>query len=111
MEGILTGEPTDCVTKEDATACVFSVASTRCFKSKDDPATKKEVSCFDILAFSKLAECVKAQGRKGRRVRVIGRLRQYTEADDNGKEHSRVFIIAERIKFLPTLRRETEVKP
>jgi single-stranded DNA-binding protein len=65
IEGILTGDPTGCITEEDTTACVFSIASTRYFKIKNDSAIKKEVSFFNILASSKLAECVKAQSRKG----------------------------------------------
>jgi single-strand DNA-binding protein len=44
--------------------------------------------------------------KKGRGVRVVGRLKQDRWTDPDGKPHSRVEIIAEHVEFKPQLKKQ-----
>jgi single-strand DNA-binding protein len=44
--------------------------------------------------------------KKGRGVRVVGRLKQDRWADADGKAHSRVEIVAEHVEFKPQLKKQ-----
>jgi single-strand DNA-binding protein len=45
-------------------------------------------------------------GHKGRGVRVVGRLKQDRWNDANGKQRSKVTIVAEHVEFRPEFKRE-----
>jgi single-strand DNA-binding protein len=62
---------------------------------------EKEVSYFDVETWAKLAESCKTVGRKGRGVRVVGRLKQNRWNSSDGAAHSRVTIVAENVEFRP----------
>jgi single-strand DNA-binding protein len=53
-----------------------------------------------------LAENCYNLGRKGRGVRVVGRLKQDRWPGQDGKNHSRVMIVAEHVEFRPEFRKE-----
>jgi single-strand DNA-binding protein len=80
------------------------LASNRFFKQ--DSGMEKEVGFFDVESWSKLAEHCYNQGRKGRGVRVVGRLKQDRWNGTDGKPHSRVAIVAEHVEFRPEFKRE-----
>lgn len=60
-----------------------------------------EASYFDIEAYGKMAEYSIIKGKKGRGIRVVGRLKQNTWTDDEGKYHSKVFVVAEHLEYKP----------
>jgi single-strand DNA-binding protein len=77
----------------------FCVASCRYYKNGG--ILEKEVCFFDIESVGKLAESCAKIGRKGKGVRVVGRLRQDRWDGSDGKPHSRVIIAAEHVEFRP----------
>ncbi|MDR3147704.1 MAG: single-stranded DNA-binding protein, partial [Treponema sp.] len=85
--------------------CNFTLASNRFYKQ--DSGMEKEVGFFDVETWSKLAEHCYNQGRKGRGVRVVGRLKQDRWNGTDGKPHSRVAIVAEHVEFRPEFKRES----
>lgn len=104
IEGNMVRDPTLRATPKGTPVCSFSVASNRFFKQ--DSGLEKEVSFFDIEAWSKLAESCGSVGRKGRGVRVVGRLKQDRWTGADGKQHSKVKIVAEHVEFRPEFKRE-----
>jgi single-strand DNA-binding protein len=62
--------------------------------------TSKEVS-FSSEVWSDLAETCGKNLKKGRGVRVVGRLKQDRWKDQGGKNHERVKIVAEHVEFKP----------
>jgi single-strand DNA-binding protein len=74
IEGNLVRDPLYRATPKGTPVCTFSLASNRFYKQ--DSQMEKEVSFFDVETWAKLAENCYNLGRKGRGVRVVGRLRQ-----------------------------------
>jgi len=62
---------------------------------------EKEVSFFDVETWAKLAEACNEKGKKGRGVRVVGRLKQDRWNDNEGKQRAKVVIVAEHVEFRP----------
>jgi single-strand DNA-binding protein len=104
IEGNLVRDPLLRSTPKGTAVCNFTLASNRFFKQ--DSGYEKEVGFFDVETWSKLAEHCYNQGRKGRGVRVVGRLKQDRWNSPDGKTHSRVAIVAEHVEFRPDFRRE-----
>ena len=86
--------------------CSFAVASNRFFKQNED--TEKEVSFFDIETWSKLAQTCGDVLKKGRGVRVVGRLKQDRWTDNGGKNQARIKIVAEHVEFKPVFRKDSD---
>ena len=84
LEGNLVKTPELYKTSKGTSLCHLSVAVNRWYKSVSGDM-QKEVSFFDVDAWSKLAETVNELGTKGRGVRVVGRLKQERWIDVNGK--------------------------
>jgi single-strand DNA-binding protein len=105
IEGNLVRDPLLRSTPKGTPVCSFTLASNRFFKQ--DTGLEKEVGFFDVESWSKLAEHCYNQGRKGRGVRVVGRLKQDRWNGSDGKPHSRVAIVAEHVEFRPEFRRES----
>jgi single-strand DNA-binding protein len=108
IEGNLVRDPELRATPKGTSVCTFSLASNRFFKQ--DSGFEKEVSFFDVETWAKLAEICSNRGRKGRGVRVVGRLKQSRWTDAEGKARSRVAIVAEHVEFRPEFRKETVVE-
>jgi single-strand DNA-binding protein len=83
---------------------MLSLASNRYYKQ--DSGFEKEVSFFDVETWAKLAEACYSKGRKGRGVRVVGRLKQDRWSGPDGKAHSRITIVAEHVEFRPEFKKE-----
>ncbi len=110
IEGNLVKDPELSYTPKGTAVCKFTVASNRFFKQ--DQETQKEVSFFDVTTWARLAEVCGEYLKKGRGVRVVGRLKQDRWADPDGKTHSRIIVIAEHVEFKPQLRnKDGEEKP
>jgi single-strand DNA-binding protein len=99
IEGNLVRDPLIRSTPKGTSACSFTIASNRFFRQ--DSGLEKETGFFDVEAWGKLAEACGANGRKGRGVRVVGRLRQDRWDGADGKTHTRVVIVAEHVEFRP----------
>jgi len=80
------------------------LASNRFFKQ--DEETQKEVSFFEITTWSRLAEVCGEYLKKGRGVRIVGRLRQDRWNDPEGKPRSRIEIVAEHVEFKPQQKKD-----
>jgi len=104
VEGNLVRDPELRTTLKGTTVCTFQIASNRYYKQ--DSGLEKEVSFFTVESWGKLAESVGNQGRKGRGVRVVGRLKQERWQDREGKAQSKVFIVAEHIEFRPDFKKD-----
>ncbi len=106
IEGNLVRDPMLKATPNGHPVCSFAVASNRFYKQNED--TEKEVSFFDIETWSKLAQTCGDVLKKGRGVRVVGRLKQDRWLDNGGKNQSRIKIVAEHVEFKPVFRKETD---
>ena len=99
LEGNCVREPNVTITAKGTTICTFALATHRTYKVGE--TFEQEVSFFDIEAWGKLAERVSPQCKKGRGVRVVGRLKQNRWEDADGKKNSKIRIVAEHIEFKP----------
>lgn len=68
---------------------------------KADGSKAEEVSYVDIEAWGKTGELVMQYLKRGAPVLVEGRLKQDTW-EKEGKKHSKLLVVAERVHFLPT---------
>jgi len=109
IEGNLVRDPLLRSTPKGTQVCSMCLASNRYYKQ--DTGFEKEVSFFDIETWSKLAEACYAKGKKGRGVRVVGRLKQSRWSDPEGKAHSRVTIVAEHVEFRPEFKKDSKPAP
>ena len=103
VEGNLVRDPELSYTTKGTAVCKFSVACNRFFKQEAE--MQKEVSYFDISCWTRLAEVCGEYLKKGRGVRVVGRLKQDRWTDADGKSHSKIFIVAEHVEFKPQLKK------
>jgi len=106
IEGNLVRDPQLRATPKGTSVCTFSLASNRFFRQES--GMEKEVSFFDVETWAKLAEACNNLGKKGRGVRVVGRLKQDRWIGNDGKQRSRVSIVAEHVEFRPEFKKEAE---
>ena len=83
-------------------------ASNRYFKQ--DEETQKEVSFFEVTTWSRLAEVCGEYLKKGRGVRVVGRLKQDRWTSPEGQGRSKVSIVAEHVEFKPQAKKDGDGK-
>jgi len=108
IEGNMVRDPRYSTTPKGTAVCNFSLASNRFFRQEN--GYEKEVSFFDVETWAKLADTCNNQGRKGRGVRVVGRLKQDRWTGNDGKPHSRITIVAEHVEFRPEFKKEAAEK-
>ena len=106
IEGTLVRDPVLRNTTKGTAVCGFSVATNRFYRQEN--AMEKEVSYFDVETWAKLAETCGNLGRKGRGVRVVGRLKQERWNGKDGKTRSKVIVVAEHVEFRPDFKKEKE---
>jgi len=111
VEGNLVRDPAVKTTPTGSQVCDFTLATNRFYKSGEE-GFEKEVSYFDIEAWSRLGTACSQNLKKGRGVRVVGRLKQDRWIDPEGKQRARVKIVAEHVEFKAIKQGETseEVK-
>ena len=97
VEGNLVRDPEFGHTSKGTPFCNFSIATNRYYKIED--RYLDEVSFFDVKTWSKLAELCEKHLKKGKGVRVIGRLKQDRWKDNDGRGRSRIYIIADHMEF------------
>jgi single-strand DNA-binding protein len=108
VEGNLVRDPELSYTPKGTAVCKFSVACNRSFKQGEE--TQKEVSYFDVSCWTRLAEVCAEYLKKGRGVRVVGRLKQDRWTDGDGKGRSKIFIVAEHVEFKPQMKKDGDGK-
>ena len=106
IEGNLTRDPILNETPKGTTVCTFGVASNRFYKQNEE--LQKEVSFFEVEVWARLAEACAENLKKGRGVRVVGRLKQDRWTDAEGKNHEKVRIVAEHVEFKPQFKGKDE---
>jgi single-strand DNA-binding protein len=108
LEGNLVRDPELKYTPKGTCVCEFSVASNRYYKVDDE--FQKEVSFFEIITWSKLAQNCAEYLKKGRGVRVVGRLKQSRWTSEDGKNRMKISIVAEHVEFKPLFNAKNEDK-
>ena len=106
IEGNMVRNPLFRSTQKGSTVCNFTIASNRFYKQ--DANFEKEVGFFDVETWGKLAEICSSQGRKGRGVRVVGRLKQDRWTGNDGKNHAKVAIVAEHVEYRPDFKKAAD---
>lgn len=106
LEGNVVRDPVLKETPKGTPVCTFSIASNRYYKQDD--TTEKETSFFEVETWGKLAETCGKSCRKGRGVRIVGRMKQDRWVGSDGKNYSRVKIIGEHVEFKPVFSKNQE---
>jgi single-strand DNA-binding protein len=103
IEGCISCDPTfstlDDGPEKGKSLCQFTIESNRFLKK--ETGIEKEVSSFQIEAWGKLGEACYNNGRKGRKVRVVGKLIQKSSFNKEGKKLFSVIIEAGHAEFRP----------
>lgn len=99
IEGNLCKKPELKSTSNNHKLVVFPIAVNRNYK-KNDGTYETEVSYFDIEAWGDLmSKTIMEKGEKGKGVRIVGRLKQNRWKDAEGKNQSKISVIAEHVEF------------
>ena len=106
IEGNLVKDPLLRSTPKGTQVCTLRLASNRFYKQEN--GFEREVSFFDVETWSRLAEACYAKAKKGRGVRVVGRLKQDRWNGPDGKPYSKISIVAEHVEFRPEFKKETK---
>lgn len=107
IEGFVTHEPQLKKTKTGKSVCTFSLAINHYSKNDEPP----RVSFIEVETWEKIAELCSKSVVKGKRLIVMGSLRQDRWEDDNGKTQSRIKIIGNEIRFLEGAKKTDEARP
>ena len=102
LEGNLCRDPDLRFTPKGTPVCTLVVASNRSYKVEEE--RQEEVSFIETTAWGKLATVCSDYLKKGRGVRVVGRLKQDRWQDGDGNARSKVMIVAEHVEFQPQRR-------
>ena len=103
VEGNITQKVEFKTTAHGYPVCRLPIAVNHYYKKANSDEFVDEVSYFDVETFGKLTEICAKFSQKGRGVSVIGRIKQNRWKTDDGKNASRVTIIAEKVEFKPRL--------
>ena len=106
IEGNMVRDPMIRSTPKGTQVCNFSIASNRYFRQESN--LEKETGFFEVEAWGKLANTCSIQGRKGRGVRVVGRLKQDRWTGVDGKSHNKVAIVAEHVEYRSDFKKAEE---
>jgi len=108
-EGSMVRDPLLRSTPKGTAVCTFTIATCRFHRNGD--GFEKEVSFFNVETWAKLAESCYQLGKKGKGVRVIGRLKQDRWQDKDGKSHEKIVIVAEHVEFRPDIKKNADAEP
>jgi len=97
--GNVGGDPEMRFTPNGKPVTTFRVATNWVFTTPEGER-KQETEWFSVVTWSKLAEQCNQFLAKGRLVYAEGRLRTRTWEDQNGQQHSRSEVVANRVIFL-----------
>ena len=98
IEGNVTMDPEIYVTPNGKSLCKFPIANNRYFKNKDQEVVQ-ETSFVTVETWGALAESCGTYLLKGKKVRVVGRLRQDRWQTEDSQNRERYLIVAEHVEF------------
>ncbi|MCL1912035.1 MAG: single-stranded DNA-binding protein [Leptospirales bacterium] len=96
VEGFVTRDPVLRTTKTGKNVCSFSLAVNHFSKEAAEPG----VSYIDVETWEKLAESCFQKIAKGKRVIVIGGLRQDRWVGSDGKNQAKIKIVGNEVRFI-----------
>jgi single-strand DNA-binding protein len=96
VEGYVTQPPIVRKTKTGKSLCMFSLA----IRHFTQPDVEPKVSFMDVETWEKLADTCSEKVDKGKRVLVIGTLRQDRWEGKDGKLQSKIKLVGNKIRFL-----------
>ena len=99
IEGRLVRDPVLKLTPNGTEVCSFSLATNRYYMSNNEKVN--ETSVFDVETWAETAKLCSTDGRKGRGVRIVGRLKQDRWKGNDGKNYSRIKVVADNVAFRP----------
>lgn len=102
LEGNVVRDPVVKETPRGTTVCNFSIAANRSFKQDDE--LERETSFFEVESWAKLADACGKYCLKGKGVRVVGRLKQDRWTGPDGKNYSKIKVVAEHVEFKPSFK-------
>lgn len=108
VEGNITRQPDFKTTPHGYPICKIPIAVNHFYKKAASGEYENEVSYFDVETFGKLAEICAKYSQKGRGMSVVGRLKQNRWKMEDGRNASRVTIIAEKVEFKQRFAKATE---
>jgi single-strand DNA-binding protein len=100
IEGNLVSDPVIATLNNGSSICRFSIASNRYYKNSENERME-EVNFIDVDTWGNLAEACNAYLSKGRKVRVVGRLKHDRWEDDDNQKKENYVIVAEHVEFYP----------
>ncbi len=106
IEGFVTHSPTVKQTKTGKSVCTFSIAINHFNKADSEPS----VSYVDVETWENLAKICSGNIIKGKRVMVIGALRQDRWEGKDGKTQSKIKIIGNEVRFLENFKSQKDEK-
>lgn len=109
IEGNVTEKPKLETSIGGTEVCSVNIGVSRSYRNSAGDL-ENEVSYFDIITYGKMAVICSTDCEKGRGIRIVGRLRQEKWTDGNGKEHSKIVVVAEHIDFKPLIKKPEEDK-
>jgi single-strand DNA-binding protein len=101
IEGNATRDPVIKKTTTGKDVCNFTLAVHHYSKEDDEP----KVSYIDVETWDKLAGICSSGISKGKRVMVVGTLRQDRWEGKDGKKQSRIKIIGKEVRLLEYLKK------
>jgi len=96
--GRLAGDPVIRYLPSGSPVAEFSVVWNRRYRTQEE--WKEESHFFDIKAYGKLAEDLSSRLSKGYQVVIEGRLTQERWTGQDGKNYSRVRVVAEAVRII-----------
>jgi len=96
IDGFVTRDPQVKETKSGKSLCTFTLA----MNHHSEAETTPKVSYIDIETWSHLADICVRNLKKGKKVMVIGKLRQDRWEGKEGKTRSRIILVGREIRFL-----------
>lgn len=106
IEGFVTHDPQSKTTKTGKSLCTFALAINHYSKSDEPP----KVSFIEVETWEKIADFCSRNITKGKRIMVMGSLRQDRWEDDKGKIQSRLKIVGNEVRFLESVKAADEAK-
>ena len=99
IEGNVVRDTTVRETTRGTRVCIVPIATNHFYRNTSGE-TQKEVSFFDVEAWGdNFCTHLARMAKKGRAVRVVGRLKQDRWKNQEGKTTSKIYILAEHIDF------------
>ena len=96
VEGNVTRDPESRMTKNGKKLCTFSIAVNHYTKNDNNP----QVSYIDVETWEKLADYCSKTILKGKKVLVVGTLKQDRWEGEDGKSRSKIKIVGKEIRFI-----------